>query len=145
MLSSSGMDKILRWSKERMLMFRSWGRIAYSLDVFTPRLFFKEREVWSCQLGMNTGDEQMGVGNEFLRPVIVMRKFSSHLCWVIPLTRTIKYTSYYFIFCFKDNERSAAILTQLRLIDAQRFHHRMGSASKEDFRMIKEKLKELLP
>ena len=106
---------------------------------------FHEREIWYCHLGENIGFEQDGKGNQFLRPVIILRKFNNEIMWVIPLTSAIKKSPYYFVISFgEDNKKSSAILSQIRLIDAKRLSHTIGEVSKKEFEELKKKLKELI-
>ena len=107
--------------------------------------FFREREIWFCHLGTNIGHEQDGAGAEFLRPVLVLRKFSQEVFWAIPLTRTPRESEYYFHFSFKDGVESFATLSQLRLIDTKRLSYRSGQMEELDFVILKQKLKALLP
>jgi mRNA-degrading endonuclease toxin of MazEF toxin-antitoxin module len=107
---------------------------------------FHEREIWYCHLGENIGFEQDGKGDQFLRPIIVLRKFNNEVLWAIPLTSAIKKSLYYFIVSFGDNNtKSSAILSQIRLIDAKRLAYTIGEISKEEFEKLKKKLKDLIP
>ncbi len=112
--------------------------------------FFHEREIWFCHLGVNIGFEQDGMGDDYLRPILVVRKFNNQIFWGVPLTKSKKKPNkktekYYFIFSFIANIESTAILSQIRLIDAKRLSRHIGTMSIEDFAMVKEKLKALLP
>jgi len=114
------------------------------------RLFFHEREVWYCHLGENVGFEQDGNGDQFLRPVAIVRKFNNEILWGVPLTRTQKDLPYYFSFTLSVvaetlDEKSTAILSQMRLIDAKRLRRLIGYISEKDFVQLKTKLKALLP
>lgn len=63
-----------------------------------PRVFFHEREVWFAYLGANIGFEQDGQGGQFLRPLVILRKFNNQIFWGVPLTKTQKQGKYYFGF-----------------------------------------------
>jgi mRNA-degrading endonuclease toxin of MazEF toxin-antitoxin module len=106
---------------------------------------FHEREIWYCHLGENIGFEQDGKGDQFLRPIIILRKFNNEILWAIPLTSTIKKSPYYFVVSLKNNTKSSAILSQIRLIDAKRLSYTIGEVSKEEFEELKKKLKNLIP
>lgn len=107
---------------------------------------FHEREIWYCHLGENIGFEQDGKGDDFLRPVIILRKFNNEILWAIPLTSAIKESPYYFVISFGENKtKSSAILSQIRLIDAKRLGYTIGEVGKEEFEELKKKLKELIP
>ena len=107
------------------------------------RPFFHEREIWFCHLGTNIGFEQDGQNDQFLRPVIILRKFNNEICLVVPLTRTLKEGIHYFIFAFKD-QKSSAILSQIRLVDSKRLKYKSGDINQADYKQLKQKLKQLL-
>ena len=44
-----------------------------------------------------------------------------------------------------NNEKSTAILSQIRLVDGKRLRRMIGYISEEDFEILKKKLKALLP
>ena len=107
--------------------------------------FFHEREIWFCFLGANVGFEQDGQGEDFQRPVVIIKKFNNEICWAIPLSKTKKRGKYYFAFPFDKETISVAILSQIKLIDAHRLSRKIGDMSKTDFKTLIEKLKALLP
>ncbi len=126
--------------------FKKWHDKKSDIDQIEQRPFFHEGEIWWCILGINVGFEQDGGGDDFLRPVIVFRKFNNEVFWAIPLTHTDKKTKYYFqIPSTENNEISTAILSQIRLVDARRLSHRLGNVSKDDFGDLTKKFKALLP
>ncbi len=125
--------------------FRKWHDKKSQIDTVLKRPFFHEKEIWFCHLGVNVGSEQDGRGGNFLRPVIVVRKFNNEVFWAIPLTKTEKKTEYYFQFSFHNNEISTAILSQIRLIDARRLSHLVDEISQKDFDTLIKKLKEYFP
>lgn len=125
--------------------YTKWHDKKSQINEIEPRPFFHEREIWYCTLGVNVGFEQDGGGQDFLRPVIIFRKFNNEIFWAIPLTRTQKETKYYFQFTFQDNNSSAAILSQIRLVDARRLDHKIGDLSKDNFEKLIKKFKDLLP
>lgn len=105
---------------------------------------FNVREIWYCHLGANIGFEQDGHGRDFLRPVVVLKKFNPAIFWSVPLTRTIKNGSFYYVFSL-NSVPNAAILSQLKLVDSKRLSHKIGLLSELDYLRLKEKLKALLP
>jgi len=137
-------EKILNLSKETKDFFKEWNVLAFALNAIMPRLPFYEREIWSCYLGMNIGYEEAGKGNEFLRPVIILKKFNNKMCWIIPLTSNLRKSEHFFIFQFGKGKPSAAILSQLRIIDVQRLHKTIGFMKRRDFFELKKRLTTLL-
>ena len=123
--------------------FKEWHRRKVDLNDNKVRANFHEREVWFASLGTNIGFEQDGKGKEFIRPVIVLKKFNNEILWCLPLTKNRKAGKYYFSFTLR-SDISTVILSQIRLIDSKRLRYRIGNMNPEDFKYVKEKLRQLL-
>lgn len=123
--------------------FYNWNIQTKEIDAISNSLIFKEREIWFIKMGENVGFEQCGRGDEFLRPVIIYKKFSKNLFIGIPLTSKTKVGKFYENFNFK-NRSSSAILSQVRLFDSKRLKYKIVRISQGDFKRIKEKLIKLL-
>lgn len=144
MLCSFGMEKD----------FDSWNGIKKVVhNDSVARIFFHPRELWFAHLGANVGFEQDGRGEEFLRPLLVLRKFNNEVCWVLPLTKKQKANNPYYMTVrysgFPEVEGAAlhssvVILSQLRLVDAKRFRYKIGTVHEDEFAVIKEKIRQLL-
>ena len=125
--------------------FKKWHDKKSQVDEIVKRPFFHEREIWFCYLGVNVGFEQDGSGDDFQRPVVIIRKFNNEVCWVIPLSKTDKRNQYYFPFNFDDTTVSVAIISQIRLLDGKRLSRKIGEMSENDFSQLINKIKALLP
>ncbi len=130
--------------------FQKWHNKKSQINDIEKPPFFHEREIWFCYLGANVGFEQDGMGEDFLRPVLIIRKFNNKIFWAIPLTKpknklNNKKENYYYTFSFGSEIKSIAILSQIRIIDARRLSYRIGEINQEDFLKLIEKLKALLP
>jgi len=123
--------------------FDKWNTIKKVIDNAENKKTFHEREIWFIKIGENVGFEQNGKGEEFLRPVVVYKKFSKNVFLGIPLTRTNKESKFYSNFNFK-GQISTAILSQIRLFDSKRLSYAAGRMSKGDYGKLKEKLIELI-
>jgi len=130
-------------TKKRIKDFDGWNIQKKITDSAENKKTFHEREVWFIKVGENVGFEQNGKGGEFLRPVIVYRKFSKNVFLGIPLTKTIKEGKFYCSFDFK-GQTSVAILSQIRLFDSKRLSYSTGRMSQGDYGKLKEKLIELI-
>lgn len=53
-------------------------------------IYFKEGDIWWCSIGFNIGSESYGKGENFRRPVLVIKKLSSDLCIALPITSQCK-------------------------------------------------------
>jgi mRNA interferase MazF len=123
--------------------YKKWTEIKKRVHNEQSRVFFKEREVWFCHLGENVGFEQDGRGGQFLRPVIVFKKFNKEIFWGIPLTKNEKTGKYYYGFIL-NGSTSTAILSQFRLIDAKRLKYKIGDIANADLVAIKTKIRQFL-
>ena len=126
-----------------MKNFYDWNNIKKDTGLYEINKNFSEREIWFIKMGLNVGFEQDGKGEEYLRPVLVLKKFNKNIFLGIPLTKIEKDLPFYHTFQFK-GENSTAILSQVRLFDTKRLKFRYGKVSDSDFGMIKEKLIELI-
>ncbi|OHB19131.1 MAG: hypothetical protein A2666_05325 [Parcubacteria group bacterium RIFCSPHIGHO2_01_FULL_47_10b] len=124
--------------------FQKWHTKKELLDKEPNRPLFGEQEVWFCSLGANVGSEQNGVGDKFLGPVVVVRKFNSEIFWGIPTTRKKRKGKFYFYFSFHENDFTTAILSQIRLIDAKRLAYKIGMMRNADFKEMKKRLTSFL-
>ena len=108
-------------------------------------IFFREKEVWWVALGVNIGFEQDGKGEEFRRPILILKKFNKFVVLAVPLTTRIKKHKYY-VFCdlIEDKLPRMAIISQIRLIDTRRFIDKLGVANNDSFTQIKNAIKAML-
>ncbi len=127
-----------------MKNFDQWNRQKKYLHLQKKQRFFRERDIFYAALGTNIGFEQDGKGGQFLRPIVILKKFSNSVFIAIPLTRTSKTGKFYFQFSFLREQESVAILSQMRLLDAKRLSHKIGRISKEDFAKLYKKTSELV-
>jgi mRNA interferase MazF len=124
--------------------FESWGKIKEVTNNKCNRITFKERDVLWCRLGANIGDEQDGKGNNFTRPVLILKKFNKRIFVGLPFSSKIKEENrFYYKFVFKGQDQSV-IISQIRLLDSKRLYHKLGAITEADFEKIKEKTKKLM-
>lgn len=123
--------------------FNSWNDLKKNLDATDKIIFFKEREIWWCSLGLNIGHEENGKSQLFTRPVLIIRKFNNRLFIGVPLTTQIKENKYYRRFSFKDQEQ-CAMLSQIKVFEAKRLRKRMGELSEREFEQIRREICEVV-
>jgi len=120
--------------------YNNWNNIKKDLSKNTRNINFNQKEIFMTYVGYNIGFEQNGDKNQnFLRPVLVYKKFSKNLFLGIPLTTTEKNSKFYYSFIFKDNKISTAILSQIKLFDSKRCKYRMGQIKDNDFKILIDK------
>lgn len=124
--------------------FIGWNEIKQKSENIEERLLFKERDIWWCRIGINIGDEENGKGDEFNRPVLILKKFNKRVFIGLPLSTVVKESNYFYHkFHFKGQEQSV-IISQIRLFDAKRLTHKMGTINMKEFINIKERARELI-
>ena len=105
-------------------------------------LYSHEREIFYAKIGENIGFEQSGKGDNYERPVLIVKKFNNRIFFGVPLSTTNKTGIFYYSFEFIKRKKSVAILSQLKLIDAKRLDRKIGVMSKSDFKNIKKIISE---
>lgn len=119
-----------------------WEALKVQLQSKKSMAYFHERELWICHIGSNVGFEQDGKGSEFVRPVLIFKKFNKTLFLGMPLTSTSKKDRHYFTFEFGDR-KSTVILSQVRVFDVRRLKRKMGEMNADEFKMLRRKSKSL--
>jgi mRNA interferase MazF len=124
--------------------FDKWNGIKKKTHEDNKKRNFKEREIFNAKVGKNIGYEQNGVGNKFIRPILIVKKFSNSSFYAIPLSTTEKRNKYYFEFEFIKDKKSVAILSQMKNFDAKRLLNKIGMISQDDFIELKRQLKDII-
>ena len=100
---------------------------------------------YCLKVGQNIGYEVYGKGEDFLRPVIILRKFSKDSFLGIPLTSSKKEDMFHYTFTPSNKDKiNYAMLSQVKLFSSKRIHDKMGKISPYDFGLLKIKLKDLM-
>ncbi len=97
-----------------------WNRVKKEIVNKKMRLTIKSRDIFWAKLGYNVGNEQYGKGEEFTRPVIVIRQLTADLFIGVPTTTQSKVDNDYFHnIKYRDKEgevlQSCAMLLQLKV------------------------------
>ena len=118
--------------------FDSWNVLKKRLDSHEVFLPIKEGEVWWCSVGANVGIEMCGKGQEFSRPVVVLKKLSRFGFYGVPLTSHLHEGSWFVEFEFK-NRKQYASFAQVRIFSTNRLTNRMGTFPMSDYSKIKDR------
>ncbi len=106
---------------------------------------FKERDIWWLSVGVNVGFEEDGKHENFVRPVLILKKFNRMLFLGIPLSKQIKENPYYFSITLK-GETVSALISQIRVFSSKRIWNKIGELDSRDYSRIITYLKEkILP
>ena len=128
-----------------MKKYDEWNIVKKDIAIRKKNLIFKVRDIFWLQVGQNIGFETDGKGERFLRPVLVLRKFSKDTFLGLPLTTVKKDDMFHYKFTLLSNSKlNYANLSQIKLFDAKRIHDKLGKISVEDFEKLKIKLEKLI-
>lgn len=124
--------------------FDHWNESKKSINISEPPKFCYPREIWWCALGVNIGNEQDGTGNNFDRPVIIIKGFNEHIFFGAALTGSNKNGKYYFPLGIIEDREASVILSQVRSIDTRRLVKKMMTLDHELFKNLKSALQRTL-
>jgi len=126
--------------------FDSWNEIKKKIDgeKNEPDRFPKEGEVWMSSIGKNIGFEQNGSGDNFSRPILIVKKFNNHMFWSVSLSTKQKKIDFYYNFTDINGNKVSAILAQLKLISVKRLKRKLYDLPAKNLKEIKDKLKTFL-
>jgi sulfate adenylyltransferase subunit 1 len=130
--------------KDDGLIFEQWNEKKQIIHNEKKYLKFRERDILFLSVGKNIGNEQYGKGEEFLRPVLVYKKFNKRTFLGIPLSSVEKNGSYYFSFNYTKDIISTANFSQIKTFDIKRAKYRSGVINEQDFEKLSKKLIKLL-
>jgi mRNA interferase MazF len=120
-----------------------WDKFSRKLEDYAGASFFKEREIWWVSIGINVGHEEDGKGEQYSRPVLILKKFNKYIFSGIPLSTTKKVGNCYHRFIF-DGKENAALLGQLKTFDSKRLINRHGILDEVIFQSIRKAAKDML-
>jgi mRNA interferase MazF len=127
--------------------FDAWNESKKHINMMRvdfSRVIFKEREIWWCYLGINLGHEQDGKGNRFMRPVLILKKFSKESFIGIPLTGHLANLKYVIACQCEDSIVRYVIISQIRFFDAKRLYKSLATAEYSSFREVRKAVRDLL-
>lgn len=120
-------------------LFFQWTKkkIWHHLQVDAGSVHYKEREVWWAALGHNIGFEVNGKHELFERPVVILKRYNEHMCFVVPLTTQIKKPlPFYQIPVHFDGKPSVAVISQGRTISTRRLLRKFGILDFETYNQV---------
>ena len=127
--------------------YNNWNEIKITIENENIIVGFKERDIFYMNMGKNIGFEQDGKGENFVRPVVIIKGFNKNMFFGIPLSTKIKEGKFYYKFLFQKKDKlveNIALLSQMRLFSTKRLLNKIGVISKEDFESLKNEFKSLI-
>ena len=126
--------------------FDKWNKIKKKIEgeINQPDRFPKEGEVWLSTLGKNIDHEQNGSGDNFARPVLIVKKFNNQMFWSVALSTKQKPFDFYHNFTDPNGNEVSTILAQLKLLSVKRLDRKLYDLPDKQLQEIKDKLKKFL-
>jgi mRNA interferase MazF len=127
--------------------YNNWNKIKIAIEYENIMVGFKERDIFYMNMGKNIGFEQDGKGENFVRPVVIIKGFNKNMFFGIPLSSKIKEGKFYYKFQFQKKDElveNIALLSQMRLFSTKRLLNKIGVISKKDFEILKNEFKSLI-
>ncbi len=119
--------------------YNTWNNEKKYLNNKDVKLYFSEREIWWCSLGINIGVEIDGKNGKFERPVLVYKYISKDSLFVVPLTSKIRNDDYH-AEIITNKVTSYVKISQIRVISSKRLLRKIDTLDTSQFLKIKEKL-----
>ena len=126
-----------------MKNFNDWNEKKKIVDARKKPQFIHDGEVWMAYLGLNVGTEADGVGTEYMRPIMILKRVRFEQVWSVPFSTQENKDYVKLEYKYKEKVNYANIL-QLKTIDTGRLAYRMGKISDDDLKLIKQKICETL-
>lgn len=127
--------------------FDKWNEVKKETNQENITFGFRDRDIFYIKMGKNIGFEQNGKGENFVRPIVVFKKFNKNMFFGIPLSTQLKDGRFYYNFQFQKNDKistNIALLSQMKLYSTNRLLNKIGVMSKDDFERLKDKFKKLI-
>jgi mRNA interferase MazF len=130
-------------------LFDKWNDVKKDVHKKERKIGFKPREVFWLRIGQNIGSEEFGKGNEFQRPVLIVRKLTHDLFIGVPLTSSLKKDNdYFYTFEFYNRQKkciskNSAMILQIKSFDKKRLMGKIGTISKDDFNEVISRIRRL--
>ncbi|MBI2411500.1 MAG: type II toxin-antitoxin system PemK/MazF family toxin [Candidatus Kerfeldbacteria bacterium] len=133
------MDEDVKWLLQKLV---TWTKLKLKIHILqdTHLVYFHEREIWWCSLGINIGYEQNGKNQYFERPVLVVKKFNRYLLWAVPLTSKQKSGKFYYETWY-EGKKYSIILSQMRAISSKRLLRKIRTVPQSEFTEVKKQIK----
>ncbi len=129
--------------KNEIKHFSIWMPLKEKIHYASREWKFREREIWWMAIGENVGTEINGKGNNFLRPILIIRKYGPGGFFGVPLSSQKHKGMWYTNFKLKDSEQ-CALLSQAGSFCSYRLYGYIGRVLKNDFEEIISELERLL-
>ncbi len=115
--------------------FDTWNEVKKRVNDRDNSTVAHSREIWWATLGVNVGSEQDGKGHQSERPVLVIKRTSQNVFYVLPISTKTKKTPMRAPFKYHGISEFA-LLDQMRAMDKKRFLRKIGTIDETQFDTI---------
>ncbi len=124
--------------------YNQWNILKQEIN-FTYRNthYPKVREIWWINIGLNIGSEIYGKTDQYTRPVLILNIYKNMLM-CLPISSKIKRSKLKFKIYTLDLKCHCVVFDQIRVFDRKRFIKRKYVISKNKFKRIIGKLKNMI-
>ena len=123
--------------------FDNWNNLKKNLDSTERNKFYHPREIWWCSMGINVGVEADGKGDDYGRPVIILKGFNKESFIGVALTGKKREGQYYIYLGVVEDREASVNLSQIRLFDTKRLVNKMGMLDEGKFEKIRKAVRNL--
>lgn len=116
--------------------FAKWNCNKIQLEDCHRKILYKEGEIWWTHIGVNLGVESCGKGENFQRPVLILKKLGKYSCIVLPVT-TQPQNGHSYIQYSQREHTVWIMLNQIKTISIKRIYRRQLTLLEKDFIHIK--------
>jgi mRNA interferase MazF len=128
-------------TKKYIKNFKEWHAKKESIDQSSQPtdFFFLEGKIWWASLGVNIGQEVDGKNESYERPVLILKKWSDGLVWVIPSSNTEKSNEYFYPIIYHGKPRNLLLL-HMKTISSKRLLRLVFRMEEIEFTKIKKRI-----
>ena len=124
--------------------YNEWNDLKQRINFSNRTIHYpKVREIWWINIGLNVGSEIYGKTDQYTRPVLIIR-IQGNVCICLPISSKIKKGKFKFKIYTYDFRCHCIILDQIRVFDRKRFIKRKYTISKNKFKRIIGKFKNMI-
>ena len=123
--------------------FDSWNLKKKNIHNMSENKLYHTRELWWSSLGVNIGAEQDGSGENYDRPVLILKGISGQTCVVLPITSSLEKHKMRIPIGKVQGKNASVIISQIRVIDTKRLIYKIGFLDKDIFIKITKTIKDL--
>lgn len=116
--------------------YNNWNELKKTTHKSDSQIGIRVGEIRWCKFGINIGNEIIGKGGTFHRPVLILKKFSGDVFLGLPLT-TKKHDGDWYYKILHEDITQTVILNQGRVLDRKRLEEKIFEISEAELEEIK--------